>query len=397
MQLIDNTLRESLQVPGIGFSSEFALSLLGRLVEAGLRFFDVGIAGSDQDWQRLGQYPRKFPQARCAISIRALSSDLEAAASAGFLNAFVMLPCSELHVEQKFNTTVPDILANLKEVAKQAHKLNLNLYWVAEDSSRGSETLVADFVQTAASTGAAGIMMCDTLGIMTPDKVPQWIKTAKEAAAGTPLGIHCHNDYGLALANTLQALPYVKWASGTMLGLGERAGNLDILQLVAVYEDLYQKTTPFSVQKLAELSREIENETQVPIAAQRPLVGWTAFRHESGIHVNGLLKSTRLYEPAEPERYAQQREFLLGGTSGRSLIEHILTSHQRRADPTTVEHLFQRLRQYCETKNEKPKASFVDSYYKHLRSLSISDETLLAWQQEYTDTYGEPATSKGVL
>jgi isopropylmalate/homocitrate/citramalate synthase len=377
--LVDNTLRESEQVPGVGFSAAARRSILDLLVAGGVDLVDLGLPGSDRHWQEIAELGADLPATTIgAASVRARDADLAAAQAHGIHDVFTVFPASEIHLEYKFGWSRAEFRQQVTTTLASAARRGLRTWVVAEDSSRGSSELLGEFAALCKGEGARSLFLCDTVGTMLPSGVAAWIAPALEAIGAGAVGVHCHNDFGMATANTVQA-----WHEGARLlscttnGLGERAGNADTLQVAAALTRLAGLDNHWNVARLADTARAVETASGVPLAVQAPLVGWTTFRHESGIHVDGMLKNESVYEAVHPDDVGARRAFVLGTTSGRAHIRHVLSSWGKAASDELVEDLFWALRELAADRTTSERAH-IDALYRALADRCVRDEDLLA-------------------
>jgi isopropylmalate/homocitrate/citramalate synthase len=377
--LLDNTLRESEQVPGVAFDEDVRRRILENLTAAGIDFVDLGLPGSEEQWGDVASMHDSLPPSvRGGVSVRASEADLRAAHAHGVESVFLLFPCSEVHLEHKFGWTREELTRRIATALHFAARRGLSAYVVAEDSSRGSEDLRRRFTRICAGEGASAIFLCDTVGTMVPARVAEWIDPCLEAGDGLPVGVHCHNDFGMATANTVQAYGEgAQLLSCTLNGLGERAGNADTLQVAAALSKLLAVEADWNLRRLADASRQLERQSGIPLPVQAPLVGWTAFRHESGIHVDGMLKHNLAYEPLDPDELGAERAYVLGTTSGRAHIRHILQAWSVPASEQLVDYLFASIREMAADRANS-EHGHIDLLYEALRRRSLEDEDLLA-------------------
>src|SRR4029077_13447210 len=194
----------------------------------------------------------------------------------------------------------------------------LKVHFVAEDSVRANPCELAPLFDRVCALGATSVMLCDTVGVMRPETLATFVRRVVEnMRMALPLGIHCHNDFGLATANTLAAMEAgCKIASGTINGLGERAGNAALEEIIYAMEELYGTKLGIDKSILPQLSRAVARASGVFIPPTKPIVGLNAFRHESGVHVHAMLRHSATYEAVDPATLGQSHRFVLGKHSG---------------------------------------------------------------------------------
>lgn len=394
VQILDNTLRESMQVPGVVFDAADRRVIADALVAGGVDMLDVGLPGSVPEWKELAEFNRSLRgRVATGVTVRALAQDLALASDHGFSSVFMMAPVSEIHLEHKFHMPRRDLWRLVDRLTGEALGRGLKPMWVAEDASRASKALLTEFVARASGAGAEAIYLCDTVGVLVPQGVDAWIATAREGmlqGRNVALGVHCHNDFGMATANTITAAGLgVQWLSTTLSGLGERAGNASTLAVAAASIRLLGISRDWDLAALATAEREIEQRTGLPLPVLAPLVGWNAFRHESGIHVDGVLKLPRIYEPLDPQDVGADRTLTLGATSGRAHVRFLLAQLNIQVTEGQLERIFEKLRLNAMRKPPE-RTGFLASYYAYLGNLGVSES---AFADLVRQVVGEPPCS----
>ncbi|OYV15002.1 MAG: D-citramalate synthase, partial [Methanosaeta sp. NSM2] len=189
-----------------------------------------------------------------------------------------------------------------------------------EDASRADQDYLARLYRAGIEAGADRLAFCDTVGVLVPEVTGQIF--SRLGKLGVPISIHCHNDFGMATANTVAALRSgAAQAHVTVNGIGERAGNASLEEVVMSLESLYKIDTGIKCQDIYQLSRLVSRLTGLPMAPNKAIVGENAFTHEAGIHVHGLLADTATYEPMHPETVGRKRRIVLGKHAGRASVE----------------------------------------------------------------------------
>ena len=211
-----------------------------------------------------------------------------------------------------------------------------------EDASRTELEPLRRAVSAALGAGADRIFLCDTVGAWTPARAAARVAAVAECFPGVPLGVHCHNDLGMATANTVAAVEAgCRWPTVTVNGVGERAGNASLGEVAGACEQLLDLTGGLDLSGLVAISRTVERLTGFVVPQHQPLVGWNAFRHESGIHVDGLMKEARTYESLAPERLGREHHFVVGKHSGRALLVQYAQEHGLPDDAETIEDVLE--------------------------------------------------------
>ena len=210
-----------------------------------------------------------------------------------------------------------------------------------EDASRADPAFVREIYRGGIERGANRLCFCDTVGLMTPERAAEIIPSLCLA----PLSIHCHDDLGVAMANTLAALKAgASAAHVTVNGLGERAGNTPLEELVMALEVLYQYPTGIRTEDLYPLSTLVSRLTGVPLPINKAVVGEMAFTHESGVHAHGVLREPSTYEPIRPEMIGRKRRILLGKHSGSAAVEAALHEMNYRPEEVQLKEILKRIK-----------------------------------------------------
>ncbi len=276
---------------------------------------------------------------------RIVKTDIDHALDCDVDSIHLVAPVSDLHIRTKIKKdreAVRQIAAEVTEYAKD-HGLIVELS--GEDASRADLDFLKTFYADGIDAGAERLCFCDTVGLLVPERTTQIFRDLS-ASLKAPLSIHCHNDFGFATANTVAALAAgAKQAHVTINGLGERAGNASLEEVVMALEWLYKYDTGIKHEMIYRTSRLISRLTGVPVSPNKALVGGNAFTHEAGIHVHGLLADKATYEPMSPEYIGRQRQIVLGKHAGRSSITLALKEMGLEADEAQTEEIFNRVKQ----------------------------------------------------
>jgi len=325
--IIDETLRDGEQAPGVFFSYKEKVKLIEAMEEAGIETVDVGlpIVSLNEAKNIKNILSRKW-NINLAVSIRAKKQDVDVALSCGAREAFLFTPVSDLHLQYKFNTSRQQAEERALQSVEYAVTHGITVDFVAEDTARADMDFIIPLFDRIARAGADKIIICDTVSVLTPAGIKDLCLTIKNRMKEKiRFGIHCHNDFGLATANTLAAIEAgVEYPTLTVNGIGERAGNASLEEVVMAAGNLLKVTHYIKTDKLYTLSKLVEDYSGIIIAPNKSIVGYNAFRHESGIHVDGILKNLETYEPVRPDEVGRDRAFVLGKHSGRALVRRLL-------------------------------------------------------------------------
>lgn len=323
----DTTLRDGEQAPYVAFNTKEKLDIAQKLYEAGADELEVGIPAMGKKEQ---EDLKEILALKLPIQImswnRATMNDLEASLNCGLKAVDLSIPVSDILIDVKFGGDKQKVLAQLEKVVLEAKKENLFVCIGGEDSSRANMEFLKEILALGNSLGANRFRYCDTVGILTPNKTFQNISELTSLNL-LDIEMHTHNDFGMATANAISGYEAgAKSANTTVIGLGERAGNASFEQVLMSLARLLGKDTHINSEKLKALIQTVSLASNRRVDTNLPIVGEYIFSHESGIHVNGMIKSKSAYEPFTPKEVGLQRCFPIGKHSGTStLLYHLQT------------------------------------------------------------------------
>ena len=322
VRFFDTTLRDGEQTPGVSLKPAQKLSIATMLAEIGIDTVEAGsAAASEGEREAIRLIAGAGLSAEVATFVRALKVDIDYAAECGVDCVHLVVPASDLHIRAKMRKTREQVCTMAWDAVEYAKERGLVVELSGEDASRADPAFLAHLFREGVERGADRLCFCDTVGLMTPEKTAGVIPGLLFA----PLSIHCHDDLGFALANTFAALKAgASAAHVTVNGLGERAGNTPLEEVVMALEVLYGTKTGIRTERLYHLATEVSKMTGVPLPTNKAIVGEMAFTHESGIHAHGVLREASTYEPISPERVGRTRRILLGKHSGSASVRAAL-------------------------------------------------------------------------
>ena len=337
---VDNTLREGEQTPGGSFSLAERIEIVERLDDAGLVLADIGMPViGDEEVAAARSLARLNRRMALGVSARLRAKEVDLAARCEVEEVFLIVPTSTIQIRYKLQSS-PSAVADLAvALTRRAVEEGMEVNLVAEDATRSESDYLGRLFDGAAEAGARRGFVCDTVGTITPSGMRSFLAGLFGAMERSlPLGVHCHNDFGLATANTVAAIEAgAEFPSVTVNGIGERTGNAPLHEAAMVVDRLLGIEHGIRIECLLELSRLVETASGIVVPASSPIVGEHAFKHESGIHIDGPLKRADTYEPFEPALVGQERSFVIGKHSGRHQIEHLLEKHDIHASPDEIE------------------------------------------------------------
>lgn len=327
--IIDTTLRDGEQAPGVAFASADKCHLARQLASAGVDELEIGIpAMGPAERDRMRAITDVRLPCRLTAWCRARRDDVDHATDTGVDAVHVSVPASPIH-RSAMGKTEAWVLRRLTECVRHARERGVAFVSVgAQDASRAEPDDLLRLARVAAVAGADRLRLADTVGVWSPLEVAAVFARMLDQAGPMQLGIHAHDDLGMAAANTLTALQTgAVSADVTVLGLGERAGNAPLEELAMALRLRGRLNPRFDTTALPALCRTVAALIGREIAPGKAIVGEAAFRHESGIHVRAMLADRRAYEPYDPATVGRRgSEFVLGLHSGFSGLRQAMRS-----------------------------------------------------------------------
>jgi (R)-citramalate synthase len=343
VRFFDTTLRDGEQTPGVSLTPAQKFDIASHLSDIGVHVIEAGsAAASVGERESIRLISEAGLRAECCTYVRALRQDIDMAADAGADSVHLVVPVSDLHISKKLRKTREQVCDMAFSAVEYAKDRGLIVELSGEDASRADPAFLEAVFSEGIRRGADRLCFCDTVGLLTPERTAEIIPRLLFA----PLSIHCHDDLGFGLANTVAALRAgASCAHVTVNGLGERAGNTALEELVMSLEVLYGIKTGIATEDLYHLSTHVARLTGVPLATNKPIVGEMAFTHESGIHAHGVMRDASTYEPIRPEMVGRKRRIVLGKHSGSTAVEAALHEMGYAPDDDQLAEIVARIKQ----------------------------------------------------
>jgi len=326
IKIVDTTLRDGEQTAGVVFSKTEKIQIAKMLDELGVHQIEAGIPvmGGDEE-----EAIKAIVKAGLKASImgwnRAVIGDIEASLRCGVDAVAISISTSDIHIKYKLRKTREWVLENMVKACEYAKKEGVYVSVNAEDASRTDIDFLLQFARLAKEAGADRLRFCDTVGILEPFSTYEIVKRIIDEV-GIPVEMHTHNDFGMATANTLAGIRAgAKYVGVTVNGLGERAGNAALEEVVMALKYIYNLDLGIKTFKLKEICEYVAKASARELPVNKAIVGKNIFAHESGIHADGVLKYPKTYEVFSPEEVGGERQIIIGKHSGtHALIRKFL-------------------------------------------------------------------------
>ena len=384
IKIFDTTLRDGEQSPGCSMSKNDKIRIAKMLDEMGVDVIEAGFAASNnRDFEAIKEIAKVVKNSTVLSLARCNKKDIDIAydaiKDAKHPKIHVFIATSELHMKYKLKKTPDQVIEKVKECVSYAKEKCSEIEFSLEDATRTDKDFACKVINTAIESGATTINIPDTVGYITPFEFIELITYLKNNSRlnEVEISVHCHNDLGLATANSLSAvIAGVTQIECTVNGIGERAGNTSLEQVVAAIktrQDLFNCYTDVDTKMIKKISDKVVEATGSNIQNNYPIVGYNAFRHEAGIHQAGVINNAKTYEVMKPDDYGINVDnIVIGIHSGRSAIINKIENLGKSIKDYDIDGIVDSIKIFFETNNSITNQEFenildINKYKKKIR------------------------------
>ncbi|AET65288.1 homocitrate synthase family protein [Methanothrix harundinacea] len=323
IEVCDVTLRDGEQMPGVVFRPDEKIDIAIKLDEVGVEIIEAGFpVVSEAEMRAVRDVSNLGLDSKISVLSRSVPKDVDAALACDVDMVSVFIATSDLHLKYKLHMTCEEAIKSALETVEYAKDHGLIVRFSAEDATRTEFNLLKRLYKKAEECRADYVSIADTVGIMNPRTVYFLVREIKKVVK-IPICMHCHDDLGLALANTLAAAEAgAKQLHTTVNGIGERSGNTPLEELMVALR-VHYSVDRYDTTKLTDLSKLVQSYSGVMMPKNKAVVGDNAFAHESGIHVAAVLEEPRTYELYSPEMVGSARRIIIGKHTGARALKYI--------------------------------------------------------------------------
>ncbi len=387
VRIFDTTLRDGEQTPNVALSIADKVKIAQALDDLGVDVVEAGFpVNSPGEMESVKQIAALGLKAEVIALARANRADIDAALKAGVKAVHIFIATSDIHLKYKLKLDRDAIRKKAAESIQYARDHGLTVEWSCEDATRTELEFLKEMHKLVQEAGAHRIDVPDTVGVMTPPAMDYLIRQLREVTR-VPLAVHCHNDFGLAVANSLAAVGAgADQVHCTINGLGERAGNASLEEFVMGAMAFYGCKTNIDTKKIYHVSRLVSKLTGVVVQPNKAIVGENAFAHESGIHVHGILGHGSTYEPLTPELVGHDRRLVVGKHTGAHGVAKVLEDYGFHMSKEQVQEIVVKVKALAEGGKKVDDAELLALAYDALGKQPAAQNTIRI--EEFTTITG---------
>lgn len=325
IRILDSTLREGEQHPGVSFTNKQRIQIAWELDSFGVDQIEISPVVSPDHREATRTIIGLGLEADIVSHGRALRRDVDVSIDCGAEWCAAYLGISEVHMADKLRITREEAMERAVDTVQYAKSHGLKVRFTLEDGSRADPEFVREVCVAIRDAGVDRISLPDTVGVMRPAGMARFVGMVRDTI-DTPLDVHTHNDMGLALANSLAGVDAgADQIHTTIDGIGERTGIPSLAETAVVIARLYKSPNRLKLYQLRDLSKHIEMYTGIPIPESKPVVGSSAYKHKAGTHLAAILRNPAAYEPVPPDVVGNRRTIVFGELSGKTGAGHLMS------------------------------------------------------------------------
>lgn len=342
VELLDSTLREGEQTPFVNFMIDEKVQIARMLDMVGVEMIEAGDPSvSASVAAAIKRIASENLNAEIVAHSIATKKAIDKAKESGADRVAVFFATSKIHLDEKLHKTQKEAFNIITEHVAYARSLGLKVRYTPEDATRTDFEYLVEVCNAAIEAGADRISFADTLGIMQPHIFYERVKNLRDRLLPCKIDLHCHNDYGLALANAMEGIRGGADCIHTTVNcLGERTGIPDLIETIIAFHNL-EGVEKYDLRPLVELSSYVEKISGFFLAPNKPITGANAFSHKSGVHTNGVLKDPRTYEPFDPALLGRERKIVIDKYTGKSAVASRLDQYGIEVNQMELEEIVQ--------------------------------------------------------
>ena len=353
LEILDTTLREGEQTPYVNFTLDEKVEIAKMLDHVGVEMIEAGDPSVSPNVakaiQRIAAFGLKAEIVAHSIATR---ESIDKAKASGANRVAIFYATSKIHLDAKLHKTQGQAVDIIREHIAYARSLGLKVRYTPEDATRTDFEFLVTVCNAAIEAGADRISFADTLGIMQPHVMAERVSALRERLLPCKIDLHCHDDYGLALANGMAGIRGgANCIHTTVNGMGERTGIPDLAETIVAFHNL-EGVEKYNLQPLMELSAYLEKVSGFFMAPNKPITGQNAFTHKSGVHTNGILKDPRTYEPFDPLLLGRERKIVIDKYTGKSAVAARLDEYGIEVSAAELEVIVTRIKNIGDSRKQ---------------------------------------------
>jgi len=345
LEILDTTLREGEQTPYVNFTVDEKVEIAKMLDRVGVDMIEAGDPSvSPNVAKAIERIASLGLRAEIIAHSTATHPGIDRAKTCGANRVAIFYATSKIHLDTKLHKTEKEALAIIEEHVCYAKSLGLKVRYTPEDASRTDFDYLVEVCNAAIKAGADRISFADTLGIMQPHTMFEQMHKLRKKLLPCKIDLHCHDDYGLALANAMAGIRAgANCIHTTVNGMGERTGIPDLAETILAFHNL-EGAEKYNLLPLMELSSYLEKVSGFFLAPNKPITGQNAFSHKSGVHTNGILKDPRTYEAFDPSLLGRERKIVIDKYTGKSAVSSRLDEYGIEVSAAELEVIVTRIK-----------------------------------------------------